>query len=301
MKRTSILPKPLQKVIHKYAVNGNYKLVGSSALRGNLFWSDLDIETKLSGRAEALAERFMKVAKVKDDVYWIELKAGLDTRLDTESKILNAPYVSSYSKKKMKSLKGLDKEEFIRSFYILRWSRHEVARGWKSLLGNERKVLSDAVSEDTILKLDLVVPKGDQLYDVSEMYLYKQTESSPEEVLKQLEDDVDYYKASNTFKSLKRLYSILKIKGEETPMKALDEFFNSSTGYLNKIISDLILLDAVSGTKAHLMDIQVRLGNLEQVPKRLIPMVLTNRKKTIDELRKIVNQESKAFIREHLC
>ena len=304
MKKTSILPKPLQKVIHKYAVHGNYKLVGSSATRGNLYWSDLDVETHLTGRADALADKFMKVAREKDDVIWIELKTGLDDRLNTESKIMNAPYVSASDKKTLKKLSGLEKEEFIRNFYILRWSRKEVAQGWKELLGGQQKTLVDAVQDDTILKLDLVVPKGNQLYDLSEMYFYKQTESSRDEIIKQLEDDLDYYKSSNTFKSLKRLYSILKMNDEEEKMKLLDDFFNSSTGYLNKIISDLMILDVIPSdfkTEPYLMDIQIRLGNLAQVPKKLIPMVLTNRKKAIEELRKIVNRESKDFIREHLC
>jgi hypothetical protein len=302
MKKTSILPNDLQKVIHKYAVHGNYKLVGSSATRGNLYWSDLDIETHLNGRADALAERFRKVAKAKDDVQWIELKAGIDERLNSESKILNAPYVSDYQKKKLKSLSGLEKEEFMRSFYILRWSRDEVAQGYKLLLGKGKKMLVDAVQDDTILKLDLIVPKGDHLYDLSEMYFYKQSENSHEDIIKALEDDVDYYKSSNTFKSLKRLYSIMKMKNDPK-LKLFDDFFNSSTGYLNKIIADLMILDVVSGfkTEPYLMDIQIRLGNLQQVPKRFIPMILTNRKKAIEGLRAIVNQESKQFIKDHLC
>jgi hypothetical protein len=303
MKKTSILPNDLQKVIHKYAVHGNYKLVGSSATRGNLYWSDLDIETRLSGRADALAERFQKVAKQKDDVYWIELKAGLDERLNSESKILNAPYVSDYQKSKLKKLRGLEKEEFIRSFYILRWTRNEVAQGYKYLLGKGKKLLVDAIQDDTILKLDLIVPKGDNLYDVSEMYFYKQTPQDYDEIMKALEDDVDYYKSSNTFKSLKRLYSIFKMKEDESKLELFDEFFNSSTGYLNKIIADLTIVDMIQDrpTQSYLMDIQVRLGNLSQVPKRFIPMVLTNRKKAIEGLRAIVNRESKEFIQSNLC
>lgn len=302
MKKTNILPNELQKVIHKYAVHGNYKLVGSSATRGNLYWSDLDIETHLHGRADALAERFQKVAKAKDDVQWIELKAGIDERLNSESKILNAPYVSEYQKSKLKKLSGLEKEEFMRSFYILRWSRDEVAKGYKHLLGKGKKLLVDAVQDDTILKLDLIVPRGDHLYDLSEMYFYKQSENSHEDIIKALEDDVDYYKSSNTFKSLKRLYSIMKMN-DDPKLKLFDEFFNSSTGYLNKIIADLMILDVVSGfkTEPYLMDIQIRLGNLQQVPKRFIPMILSNRKKAIEGLRKIVNIESKEFIKEHLC
>ena len=301
MKKTSYLPTPLSDAIHRYAIRGNYKLVGSSSIRGSLYWSDLDVMDTLFGRAETLAHEFQKIAKVKDGSIWRELKAGLDKRFLTEKSILDSPLVSTSEKRKLQRLHGLEKEEYMRTFYILRWTKKETAQGYKNLRGPEKKLLKDAIQDDTILKLDLIIPVGHTFYDVSEMYFYKQTEQKEDDILKELEDDIDYYKSSNTLKALKRLYSVFKLKGQQEPMERLDTFFNSWVGYLNKCISDLEVVDAVPKTyniQNSLYDIQVRLGNIEQVPHSYISMVFTKRKKLIEYLRKIVNDASKELLHE---
>ena len=297
MKKVKDLPKPLEDAIHRYAMRGNYKMVGSSATRGMLYWSDIDINNKLHGRAETLASHFSKVAKIKDDVIWRELKAGLDTRFDTESKLLSSPLITPKEKQKIKKLKGLEKEEYIRKFYVLRWTRQEVAQGYKELRKG-RKLLKDAIQDDTILKLDIIVPMGSDFLDVSEMYVYKQKEQDESQIRKDLQDDIDYYKSTDTLKSLKRLYSLFKLERDSKKMELLNQFFNSWVGALNKCISDLELLQEISKThnvQSAMDDVKLRLGNIKQVPLKYV------HKPSPELLRKIVNTASKQFILSDLA
>ena len=249
-----------------FTICGNWKLVGSSNTRGVLYWSDLDVEDHLKGRAVNIAKHFQQVAQTVLNVVWLELKCGIDKRYKTDAR-------------------------------KIRWSRAEVARGYKQKSG-KRFDLVDCVTDDAIMKLDLAVPHADRWFDVSIRYFYKQGRESEEDIKSALEDDIDEYKGVDTLKALKRLYSVYSLeKGNESQKKELIQFFNSKTGYLNKQRSDLEFLNMLDGhdIHGHLDQIAINLKNV--VPERMIQHVYTDRRTLIRYLRKKVETQSLEFLR----
>lgn len=259
----------MEKIVKKmesFTICGNWKLVGSSNTRGVLYWSDLDVEDHLKGRAVNIAKHFQEVAQNDNHVVWLELKCGIDKRYKTDAR-------------------------------KIRWSREETARGYKNKSG-KKFYLSDCVSDDSIMKLDLAVPQAGRWFDVSIRYFYKQKKEGQEDIKSALEDDIDEYKGVDTLKSLKRLYSVYSLeKGNDRQKKELIDFFNSKTGYLNKQRSDLDFLDMLEGhdIEAHLDQIAINLKNV--VPKRMIKYVYTDRPILIKYLRQQVEDQSNAFLR----
>jgi hypothetical protein len=228
-------------LVEKFAIKGKVKLVGSSQRRGALFTSDYDLLTELQGRPAVLAHYFKKVMQEipKKDYYFMDMKCGLDKRLvydfqDLGSYLQN-PLIPATYKRKILAAKGEEQVKLIRDLYILRWTPADITNGFVKLTDGTKYSLEDALQDDTIIKLDIVIPVGDRFAEVSEMYIYKQSEVENDEVLRSLADDIELFRHENTMKSLKRLYSIISLKNpKDYRLSKLDVFFNSEYGLLNK-------------------------------------------------------------------
>jgi len=255
----------LQKKFEKFTIAGNWKIVGSASTRGMIYWSDIDVEDYLHGRASTLAKHFQDVAKMHDDLVFLELKAGIDSRYEGDAR-------------------------------KIRWNRKQVIQGYK-LKSGKKFLLDQCISDNSILKLDLAVPFADRWFDVSIRYFYKQKKENQEDIMQELENDVDEYKGIDTLKSLKRFYSILKLEGKKDD--ELKEFFNSKVGFLNKQRSDLDLLDKLSDhdIQPHLDQISINLQNM--IPKKMIGYIQTNRPKIIMYLRKLGEKLSIDFLKKN--
>ena len=99
--------------------------------------------------------------------------------------------------------------------------------------------LAHLIATCDFMKADLVVPVGDRYCEVSIHYYRNPVKPK----ITDLEDDVKKYMKIDKMKALKRLYSIYKMENKNTD--ALQDFFNSEYGLLNKIISDLELLTKI--------------------------------------------------------
>ena len=194
----------ISDVIHHFSVQSKVKFLGSNSYKGLLYASDFDIVSKITEPAEALANHFKKLFAKPSHVYLMDFKAGLK-----------------------------DDEK-------LRWTKMQLAKGI-----NQGILLKDAIKMDTLIKLDFIVENGNSFVEISEIYDTKyQTKKTKKQIETELEDDIDkYVKENNSMKSLKRLYSLLKLqKGHEKMKDKLVKFFNSDVGLVNKVANDLDLL-----------------------------------------------------------
>ena len=234
MKTTQMIQDSVAKPIHKLAVHGNYKLIGSNAKRGLLYSSDYDIYDKVHSQPDILADYFSKLDFSK--MYFMDFKAGKDPH-QPDGK--------------------------------LRWTPEEMKQKWKYLNDGKTEIsLQDALQQDMTIKLDVVIPIGNTFAEVSENYDYRQTRKSKKETLKSLEEDIEQYSTDNTMKALKRFYSVLTFeKTHKKEQKELEAFFNSEYGLLNKVANDLDLLLLLTNT--HKIDFRKVKSNTEMLKEKL--------------------------------
>jgi hypothetical protein len=308
-KPIEMLNDAVTKTAHKFAIKHKVKLLGSNSLRGMLYPSDFDFESKLTDRKKALYTEFKKVFQNKafmNSIYFMDFKCGIDERFVD---------INNLPPNLLKQVKSADDpEEAHRDLYILRWKPNDVINGFIKLVDGKKKSFIDCLDDDTILKIDWIVPVGHTFAECSTNYYYKQTPPTEEEIVKGLKEDIEEYKNTNTMKSLKRFYSLLQsLKKEKSTQKKLVSFFNSPIGYINKVKNDLQLLMDLTETheiewskiQSNIQMLKENLSNTE-IPQNSVVLDLNcnqrnYRKKVqsvIDKLQKIINEVSKELLRE---
>lgn len=96
----------------------------------------------------------------------------------------------------------------------------------------------EQVKDLDYLKIDYII-YTDRLIELSIIYAFKPVPSD-EELLSLLSNDFSMYKKDgNLFKAYKRLFAYARLKKEYSKMKVLTELFNSETGRLYSINSNL--------------------------------------------------------------
>lgn len=275
-KTVDMLNHDISKLVEKFAVNGKFKLIGSNQKRGMLFTSDYDIMTTLKGRAQTLANHFKKVIRMipKRNYYFMDFKAGLDHRLifdfdnDDLDTYLKNPLISQSYKDSILHATGEDRVKLIRDLFILRWTPKDIMNGYISLIDDSKYSLTKALQDDTIIKLDFVIPIGDRFAECSENYIYKQSQDDDTSIVKELARDIEKYKHKNSMKSLKRLYSIISLKNpDDSRLEKLEVLFNSEYGLMNKVANDLDLLLLL--TQQHTIPFATIMNNLQMLKENL--------------------------------
>ena len=272
MKSIDMLNNKVGDLINKFGIYGKIKLVGSSQRRGMLYVSDTDILTKLQGKPKLLAQYFKEVMEdvPKKEYYFMDFKCGLDKRLvydfneDDLTTYLKNPLITKSYKKKILESKGEESVKLIRDLFILRWTRDDIINGYIKLIDNSEYSLEEALLDDTIIKLDIIIPVGDRFAEVSEMYIYKQSTDNNKTITESLANDIEMYRHENSMKSLKRLYSILELNNaNDRRLPKLQDFFNSEYGLLNKCINDLSILLLL--TEKHNVPFRQIISNIQMI------------------------------------
>ncbi len=331
-------------LIDVFSLKGKARLIGSQSLRAIQYGSDYDIQTDLKNTTgEQVAQRLQKAyeeAKKNPD-YWItDFKAGWDDRLiyrGDYSKDSIEDYLEKHAdlipKKRAAAIRKADGEEeikLVRDLFILRWKPADIKRGWVKMIDGKKKYLKDAVLDKTTLKIDLLGKVGNQFVEISENYTIKtkdgknnKVKQSQKEMEEDFEDEITYYSRKDSFKALKRLFSLLQLDGKEKHKKALDqmvEFFNSQVGYLNKIRNELKILEQVltqdfrkvkwEDVEENLQFIKEQISNVYQIPLNssvfadIDDMTEKDALLRIADLiayfTKVINEHSKSFLEKML-
>lgn len=326
-------------IINLFAVRGKKRLIGSSSLRGIRYASDYDVETLLDGVSPtSIAHLFQKAYKeIGDDVWVIDFKCGYDERLIYDGdysdkslkKYLKNPLITAKQRREIMDAKGEDRIEKVRDLYILRWKHADVMNGYIKLVDGTKYPLVNAMMDKTTMKIDLVILVGNQFAEVSENYYIKidgktnyTKMPSKKELEADLEEDIQYYSNIDTFKSTKRLFSLLQMEGVKKNKPKIDrlvQFFNSQVGFLNKIKNELGILETLleqpkkpkwADVYANLQFIKEQISTIYNVPlnedvfKQIDSITEKSAQKDIrtlkDYFQEKINTQSKDFIKKYL-
>jgi hypothetical protein len=133
--------------------------------------------------------------------------------------------------------------------------------------------VAKAIKTIDYIKIDAVIFIRDtnKLTELSIIYAFQDVPAN-EILIKTISEDYKHYKASgNPYKALKRLFSVYRIDGNREKMVELSSLFNSNTGKLYSLSSNLkavklILESGVSGknlgekTRVNLQDVSKTIG-----------------------------------------
>ena len=331
-------------LVDVFSLNGKVRLIGSNSLRAIQYGSDYDISTEIKSTtgekvAKALKKAYEEAKKNPD--YWItDMKAGHDARLIYRGDY-SKPSVEAYLKKHKKLIPttratairkatGEDEIKLIRELFILRWKPADIKRGWVKMIDGTKRCLKDAVLDKTVLKIDLLGQVGNQFVEVSENYTIRTKDGknntvkvSSDEIEGDFEDEIQYYSRKDSFKALKRLFSLLQHDSKDTHKKALDQlvdFFNSQVGYLNKIRNELKILVEIleqdfrkvkwKDVEENLQYIKEQISNIYEIPlnsslfsdiddmteKTALPVI----NDLIEYFTDVINKHSKGFLEKML-
>ena len=278
-------PKPISElnntigsIAHKFAIQNKLKLLGSNSYKGLLFSSDYDFTSDITEPITALATHFQQLFSKPLPFIFLDFKAGLDNG---------------------------DK---------IRWTPKDLAKGYV-ILHKQKKTLEEALKDNTIIKLDYAVKLGNSFFENSIIFYTKyQTESKKNEIENELEEEITEFSKDNSMKSLKRLFSLLKLQNKNKPLQQkLITFFNSDVGLANKIKNDLELLELIiSKHKLSLEEIiettqmiKERLGSIAWInPNEFNKITKSNYKqiikKEIEYIRSRINPIAKAFLKSNM-
>jgi hypothetical protein len=328
-------------LINSFAVKGKVRMIGSNSLRAIQYGSDYDIESIIKDIspvkiANMIQKEYEKAGK-SDDIWITDFKAGHDPRMVYNGDYSDASLkhyfssrgdlLSKAKQKKILALKGEDRIDAVRDLYILRWKPADIKRGKIKMPCGGERTLEESLLDKTTTKIDLLKKVGNQFAEVSENYYIRVGDRSnfvntpnKSETEASLEDDIHYYSKVDSFKALKRLFSLLQIESKtknKAKLERLVEFFNSQVGYLNKIKNELGILQVLleqtfrrpkwADIEANLQFIKEQISTVYKIPldekifKTIDAIKESNALSTIKTLKDYfatkINQNSKDFLR----
>ena len=264
-------PSDLVSIIDAFSLSRGKKVevVGSGAVRGVIFWNDIDSAEEVSfSTLEMLLARVVEVSHALRDhpsVKWNEMKLGEieDWRLGSEP---NRPVSVEMAQERLAEMKKTISPELLEGveeklksdpdslrrvsrLHVLRWSPGDVLKGYIVHHGATVS-LRDALTKDKgMMKLDLTVYlESQQRYiEISIISLVKVGRKyvtlpplAKGEVAKSLAEDIKYYSDHGRYmKASKRMASLLRIMGDISGADRFRELFNSDAGRASRIANDI--------------------------------------------------------------
>lgn len=215
----------LRDVFDIISLNGKYKIIGSSNLKNIKYNSDFDLQEfyeNKKGNIKSIVKYFQSIYKKLDAPdsysYITDFKAGLDSNDEP-----------------------------------LKWTKQEIIKNKKKLKNNKYIDLETAIQQKATIKIDVITFINNTFIEISENYYIRIGNKSNFEFDKETNKDtiiqsikqsqLEEVKDDNYNKALKRMFSGLMISNKKShKLKILVDFFNSSSGILNKARSDLDVL-----------------------------------------------------------
>jgi hypothetical protein len=175
-------------------------------------------------------------------------------------------------------------------FHIVRWTPKECLAGFKTLRDGRHYSLQEAFTSPALFKLDVIgLVQNNRYTDFSIIYTLKNGKHILNPVVlptqeEGLKEDVEYYLSQGeVFKALKRMFSLARLKEDDTMIEKLNGLLNGDLGRIYSILSDVGTLQYLLGIampkKRILYEIdqfKQRLGNIYTitVPKKVLDIVL---------------------------
>lgn len=263
------------------SLESKVNIVGSAAIKKNLYYSDYDLFENVKNKSEQLIynhfRALFELIKNSNNSVITDFKCGTDG--------VNA----------------------------LRWDYNDIM-----INNNNGFTFKESLKHKGIIKLDIIVYLNSRFIEISEVYnIYLNGEPnmnySQAEVIKELTNDYkELVLDGNYMKSLKRMFSIIKLNNKnDKTLDLLINYFNSPIGLLYRCKSDLqtlelvlfynkFSLEQVKDSLQYLKEIISGFpvdNNLEMISKlKNKDDMKTQLKKQIRVLSNFINRDAKRFI-----
>lgn len=275
----------VQKVVELVTYQMGILPVGTFKYQIFKYPSDIDIfeeiETccdKITAKMTAANNIQQIIQKIIDDqdAIFIDFKAGYDLRFKIDTGLINDEIVGYYpefikrdinnlfdaellSRNEKDKLIYLVKEEpnifdiielneALRDYWVIRWTVEEILLGYKFLPGNLRIYLDDAISQGSIVKLDIIDYLEGRYTEVSNFLLITMKDKFGQRIIlseefgeygQSLLLDVYKYWIDNPLKSVKRLWMWLAFKQQFCQLTQFRALFESDIALYSQISGDL--------------------------------------------------------------
>jgi len=164
--------------------------------------------------------------------------------------------------------------------------------------------VAKAIKTIDYIKIDAVIFIRDtnKLTELSIIYAFQDVPAN-EILIKTISEDYKHYKSSgNPYKALKRLFSVYRLDGNKEKMVELSSLFNSETGKLYSISSNLkaVKLILESGVSGKNLADKVRV-NLQDITKTIGKPLRTEREidKAIKALDGRIKKDTVVWLKSH--
>jgi hypothetical protein len=232
-KRVSEFTQNVQDVFNLLSISRKYKIIGSGALQEIKYSADYDLnelfKDEISDKKSAL-DRLYKVfrdkfidAKENQETWITDFKCGEDSNGEP-----------------------------------LRWSYEDMMRGYKRMENGRLISFQDCLLMKSTLKLDIIALVDGRFVEFSDNYFIKLDKDAnffphdmeKDHLLNSIKHDYSFqmFSAGNIFKALKRAFAYYKLEAEgknESKLDRLLAFFNSETGLLYKLKSEMETIQSV--------------------------------------------------------
>lgn len=164
--------------------------------------------------------------------------------------------------------------------------------------------VAKAIKKIDYIKIDAVIFIRDtsKLTELSIIYAFQDVPAN-EILIKTIGEDYKHYKSSgNPYKALKRLFSVYRLDGNKEKMVELSSLFNSDTGKLYSLSSNLkaVKLILESGVSGKNLGEKTRV-NLQDVSNTIGKPLRTEREidKAIKELDGRIKKDTEVWLKSH--
>lgn len=247
-------------------------------------------------KASETIKKIVKDVVQSGDFIYMDFKAGYDKRFNINMGLIEDGKIEDYYpeliKRDVDNLYGaklLDEDERVeilnmvksnptidefvklgdrlREYWLMRWESKEILQGFKVLRGGYKLYLDEAISDNSIVKLDTIAPLSYGLseYDIRRyveitnfFYITNKDRFGKISVLTEefgnyeqsILSDIYKYKDNKIYKSVKRLWMYLNLKGKICELNKFTDLFSSDIALISQIGSDIeVALDLLRSDK----------------------------------------------------
>lgn len=232
--------------------------------------SDKDVIKKMMN----IIKKILDDVKNKRGIYFSEFKAGLDKRyviyvndplfIDKinslyENKLLsNEEYTLIYDNFPIVDQDNKDIiNEILRQRYTLRWTEDELKKGFKILEGGVKKSLISALSDFSIIKIDILAPIAGKYTEVTNFFVlvYHDADGNKHNVnfiedyegtLREVIEKLARKTFFNPYKLAKRMWTLSRFMYTKTKKQIYKKYLEILTPFLNDKIGILYQIKAES-------------------------------------------------------
>ena len=271
------------------------KIVGSFKYIVHEYPADIDLYENyhsccnLEEACNDIVEKFKIIAKqirMNKDIYLGDFKAGYDKRFEIDIgtivnsrlkgynpynirnailylfekrlitkeerdewliKVIDTPSIKEY----------IDLEDIIKSKYIIRWTLQDIINGVKELPAKIQISLKDAISQNSVVKIDLWVRLNQRYVEITNWYMltFKDADGTtvnlsvkPETYKSSLMSDIYYYNNNSLNKAMKlakRIWLYAVLKNNKELMTALYPLFGSGASKMYQIVGEIDTIKSI--------------------------------------------------------